>query len=200
MLESLFGLNAKLGALRTTLSDTWAAKLDALRTGMTDARMTLLDKLTALDQLTATRGGYLDLLPDIRTKAKRSVTLRSASLMLTEMVSNNMVPLTTTSIPTTFLTVLSIAGAGSLRFFGLNCPISNGAYVRITVDGVVVFDKTVFNSSGTGKLALAVGSVVSDTVNKVPVFNDLIFQTSLVVEIKLGTAASSTYYMAYDTY
>ncbi len=80
---------------------------------------------------------------------------------------------------------------------------SDNAYdaaYSLRVDGVVVFDKTVFNSSGTGKLALAVGSVVSDTVNKVPVFNDLIFQTSLVVEIKLGTAASSTYYMAYDTY
>lgn len=200
MLESLFGLNAKLGALRATLSDTWAAKLDALRTGLTDTRMALLDKLTALDQLTATRGGYLDLLPDIRTKAKRSVTLRSANLMLTEVVSSNMLPLTSGVIPTTFLTVLSISGAGSLRFFGVTCPTSNGAYVRITVDGVVVFDKTVFNSSGAVKMGLAVGSVVSDTVNKVPVFDNLIFQSSLVVEVRLTTAANITCYVAYETY
>lgn len=200
MLESLFGLNAKLGALRATLSDTWAAKLDALRAGMTDARMALLDKLTALDQLTATRGGYLDLLPDIRTKAKRSVTLRSANLMLTEIIAATAVPLTTTTIPATFLTVLSISGAGALRFFAITCPTSNNAYVRITLDGMVVFDKTVANSSGAGKLAVAVGSVVSDSVNKLPVFEELVFQTSLVVEVKLTVSANSTYYTAYDTY
>lgn len=200
MLESLFGLNAKLGALRATLSDTWAAKLDALRTGMTDARMALLDKLTALDQLTTTRGGYLDLLPDIRTKAARAVKLRSTSLMLTEAVASTAVPLTNTTIPATFLTVLSISGAGALRFFGVSCPNSNGAYVRITVDGLTVFDKAVFNSSGSQKLAVAVGSVVSDGVNKLPVFDDLVFQSSLVVEIRLTTAATTAYYVAYETY
>lgn len=200
MLESLFGLNAKLGALRATLSDTWAAKLDALRTGLTDTRMALLDKLTALDQLTATRGGYLDLLPDIRTKAKRSVTLRSAALMLTEGLAQGAIPITSITIPTTFTSVLSITGAGSLRFFSLACPASNGSAVRIWVDGVLVMDRSVANSSGSAKMAVAVGSVTYDGVNRLPVFSDLVFQTSLAVEIKLTTAGFNYWAAAYDTY
>lgn len=85
----------------------------------------------------------------------------------------------------TYKTVLSFSGAGELNFCALSTvdATSRNCSLRITADGVVVYEKTVV-SLGSQKAIVGVGGIDSSVANGAAKFAPVPFFASLTVELK----------------
>lgn len=92
-------------------------------------------------------------------------------------------------------TMLNISGRGALNFVAAYAVNGTPRTVRIkvTLDGVVVFDATSASVSGIGAGIVAVGVVGDPTINVAPVFQPVRFYSSAKVEIASSVASDSTF-------
>lgn len=93
-----------------------------------------------------------------------------------------------------YKTVISVTGQGVLKF----CAVASGdttsrtLSIRITIDGVVVCEKSVAGVNATNKGIVAVGGAVDAT--SVARFDRVKFNTSLLVEVKSSLTETDKLY------
>ena len=90
--------------------------------------------------------------------------------------------------------VLSISGKGQINF--LMALENNGAgpynnQIKVTLDGTVIFDKTVSISQNYGVIAVGYGAGAVATGDFLAMHQPIQFESSLLVEIASSSASSS---------
>lgn len=95
----------------------------------------------------------------------------------------------------TYKTVLSVSGSGELNFCALSMVDATGrtCSLRITADGVVVFEKTVV-SLGSQKAIVGVGGIDSSVPAGAAKFAPVPFCASLAVELKSSLTETDKIY------
>jgi hypothetical protein len=185
MLDFLAGVPGRLKTLTDRLSATWAAKVDALRTGLTDARMGYLDRL---DVAISTRAAPSHLTP----------LAVSADPMLAPPIASGLVGHgqqvtysyavgvdSSATASTSYVTAHSYTGKGVLSFAMARISSgSNSCSLRITLDGVVVFEGN--SATTTGRAVVGVGYY-----GAYPAFDAVPFRSSLLIEHKANAASMS---------
>ena len=89
--------------------------------------------------------------------------------------------------------VLSISGKGQINFL-MAREIGVGPYnnqVKVTLDGTVIFDKTVSISPNYGVIAVGYGAGAVATGDFLAMHQPIQFESSLLVEIASSSASSS---------
>ena len=89
--------------------------------------------------------------------------------------------------------VLSISGKGRINFL-MALEIGVGPYnnqVKVTLDGTVIFDKTVSISQNYGVIAVGYGAGAVATGDFLAMHQPIQFESSLLVEIASSSASSS---------
>lgn len=93
----------------------------------------------------------------------------------------------------TLQTLLSVTGAGALKFVAAKTMTNAVAAVRtkITIDGVVAYDETTSNTTATSQGLLSVGGITYEGTTAYTVVPDrLHYNTSLLIEV--GSVSGST--------
>lgn len=97
----------------------------------------------------------------------------------------------------TYKTIVSVTGQGIIKFCALatSDTTSRTISIRLTIDGVVVCEKSVAGVNATNKGIVAVGGAADETT--VARFDRMAFNTSLLVEVKSNlTETDKTYLLA----
>ena len=94
----------------------------------------------------------------------------------------------------TYKTIVSVTGQGILKFCGVASvdATTRTQSIRITIDGVVVCEKSVAGVNAINKGIVAVGGLVDST--SVARFDRLAFNTSLLVEVKSNITETDKLY------
>lgn len=94
----------------------------------------------------------------------------------------------------TYKTIVSVTGQGILKFCAVASvdTTSRTQSIRLTIDGVVVCEKSVASVNALNKGIVAVGGVVDSA--SVARFDRLAFNTSLLVEVKSNTTETDKLY------
>ena len=89
--------------------------------------------------------------------------------------------------------VLSISGKGQVNFLMAleNGPGSYNNQIKVTLDGTVIFDKTVSISQNYGVIAVGYGAGAVATGDFLAMHQPIQFESSLLVEIASSSASSS---------
>lgn len=97
----------------------------------------------------------------------------------------------------TYKSILSISGAGRLRFAcaAVADPTSRTASVRLVSDGVVVLERSVAFSGYADLGILAVGGMDSTSANAPARFGDLAFNASLSIDVQSSLTETDTLYL-----
>ena len=89
--------------------------------------------------------------------------------------------------------VLSISGKGQINFL-MALENAAGPYnnqIKVTLDGTVIFDKTVSISQNYGVIAVGYGAGAVATVDFLAMHQPIQFESSLLVEVASSSASSS---------
>jgi len=101
-------------------------------------------------------------------------------------------------------TILSVAGRGVLSFLAVenNDTTSRTHRIKVTLDGVVVFDATTGAEISIYRTHLVVGAIANATANAASeiTFEPLSFSTSLLIEYADSLSESNGAYLAYRYY
>jgi hypothetical protein len=97
----------------------------------------------------------------------------------------------------TYKSILSISGAGRLRFAcaAVADSTSRTASVRIVSDGVVVLERSVAFTGYSDVGILAVGGMDQTSVNLTARFGDLAFNASLSIDVRSSLAETDKLYL-----
>lgn len=99
----------------------------------------------------------------------------------------------TCAVASTLYTVVSVSGAGALGFFSIRSKstTSQAQRVKITLDGVVIYDQT--GGASVTNLAgfIILGSVASDGATYRAITHKLSFTSSLLIEVSSSAAGES---------
>lgn len=213
MIDLLLGIPKQLDDLLARLSAPWAAKLDAIHTGLSaGTRMANLDKLALTGKATddavwtnahADKVALINTLSGAVPKLNGLLTTKanfrhgsSAAAGITRAGAVTMV----STVNNTYKTLLSISGSGLISFLSVLGPTNNMVSldgVKITVDGVVIYEDTIgVVGDGTyGWGVCPIGMCVTDEVtppNIIALAHGLPvpFKTSFLVEVKTNAASS----------
>lgn len=95
----------------------------------------------------------------------------------------------------TLATALSVpSGRGTLNFAAVTSNYGP-LRIKVTVDGRVIFDSS---TNGAGSSIVAIGAVITSSMTAV--FQPIPFESSLLIETSLTTAAGSGVYAAFLNY
>lgn len=101
-------------------------------------------------------------------------------------------------------TILSLSGSGVLSFLAVenNDTTSRTHRIKVTLDGVVIFDATTGAEISINRTHLVVGSMSNDTTNAATeiTFEPLSFHTSLLIEYADSLSETNGAYLAYRYY
>lgn len=97
-------------------------------------------------------------------------------------------------------TVLSLSGRGAISFLACSGVDTTARThrLKVTLDGVVIFDATTASTSNAGSVLAAIGFFIpSSTVNAAPIFEPLVFNSSLLVEYASSVTETAKSIIAY---
>jgi len=98
-------------------------------------------------------------------------------------------------------TILSAAGSGVLSFLAVesNDTTSRTHRIKVTLDGVVIFDATTGAEISISRTHIVIGSIANATVNAASeiTFEPLSFNSSLLIEYADSLTESNGAYIAY---
>ncbi len=120
----------------------------------------------------------------------------------TRGLPNSLVTLAATGALTADIlsTVLSLSGRGAISFLacgGLDTTARTHR-LKVTLDGVVIYDATTASTSNAGSVLAVIGSFApSATTTPAIVFEPLVFNSSLLVEYASGVTETAKSVIAY---
>lgn len=97
-------------------------------------------------------------------------------------------------------TVLSLSGRGAISFLACSGVDTTARThrLKVTLDGVVIFDATTASTLNAGSVLAAIGFFIpSSTVNAAPIFEPLVFNSSLLVEYASSVTETAKSIIAY---
>lgn len=101
-------------------------------------------------------------------------------------------------------TVLSLSGTGVISFLAMGSADSTSRThrLKVTLDGVVIFDATTAATANTTFVFSAIGCVVNTaaSTHSAPNFEPLSFNTSLLIEYADSLSETGGAYLAYRYY
>lgn len=101
-------------------------------------------------------------------------------------------------------TILSAAGSGVLSFLAVesNDTTSRTHRIKVTLDGVVIFDATTGAEISISRTHIVIGSIANATVNAASeiTFEPLSFNSSLLIEYADSLTESNGAYIGYRYY
>lgn len=104
----------------------------------------------------------------------------------------------------TLKTILSLSGKGVLSLLGVESAdvTSRTHRIKVTLDGVVVFDGTTAATTSAATAFMVVGSVnyLVSSVGAVVTYEPLAFSTSLLIEYASSLSETNKSYIAYRYY
>lgn len=104
----------------------------------------------------------------------------------------------------TLKTILSLSGKGVLSLLGVESgdPTSRTHRIKITLDGVVVFDGTTAATTNTTTAFMVIGSVnyLVASVGAVVTYEPLAFNSSLLIEYASSLSETDKAYFGYRYY